>query len=93
MKQITPVQIWKNGEQFEASILNAQISFDNLETACSFFYTLQSGGEGTEAMPIIVGQTLASGEIVLNGDAYLEWDGSNDYAYNFIANKLNLTIV
>lgn len=93
MRQIEPIQLWKNGEQFEANTLNAIIVNDNLETACTFYYSLLSSGAGTEAMPIIYGQTLAEGNISLDGEAYLEWDGSNQDAYTYIANKLNLTIL
>jgi hypothetical protein len=92
MKQIEAVNIWKNGESQEANILVASIEYDNLQSACSFFYQLRSSVEGTEDMPLIIGQELTSGSVSLSGDAYLEWDGSNDYAYNYIANKLNLTI-
>jgi len=92
MKQIEAVNIWKNGESQKANILVASIEYDNLQTSCSFFYQLRSSVEGTEEMPLIIGQELTSGSISLSGDEYLEWDGSNDYAYDYIANKLNLTI-
>ena len=93
MKKIEPVQVWKNGEQLEASLLNAIIVNDNLETACTFYYQLLTGGQGTEAMPISVGQSVAEGNISLSGEEYLEWNGSNDYAFDYIAEKLNLTLV
>lgn len=93
MKQIKPVQIWKNGEQFEAIYLNAYIINDNLQSFCSFYYQLCSSGQGTEAMPIVMGQMLTEGNIPLDGENYLAWDGSNDYAFSYIAEKLNLTLV
>ena len=93
MKKIEAVQIWKNGEQLEATLLNAIIVNDNLETACTFYYQLMTGGQGTEAMPISVGQSVAEGNISLSGEDYLAWNGSNDYAYDYIAEKLNLTLV
>jgi hypothetical protein len=93
MKKIEAVNVWKNGESQEANLLVASIQYDNLQNSCSFLYQLCSSGEGTEEMPLIIGQELASGNINLDGDAYLEWDGSNDYAYDYIANKLNLTIL
>jgi hypothetical protein len=52
-----------------------------------------TGGQGTEAMPISVGQSVAEGNISLSGEDYLAWNGSNDYAYEYIAEKLNLTLV
>jgi hypothetical protein len=93
MKKIQPVTAWKNGEQLEASLLNATIVNDNLESACTFYYQLLTGGDGTEAMPIAVGQSVAEGNISLIGEEYLEWNGSNDYAYDYIAEKLNLTLI
>jgi len=93
MKQIEPVQVWKNGERLEASLLNAIIVNDNLESACTFYYQLMTGGQGTEAMPISVGQSVAEGNISLSGEDYLEWSGDNNYAYEYIAEKLNLTLV
>ena len=93
MKSIEPVTIWKNGESQEANLLNAYIINDNLATSCSFFYQLCSSGEGTEAMPLVVGQTLAEGNVTMYGDDYLAWDNSNEAAYVYIAEKLNLTLI
>jgi hypothetical protein len=93
MRKIEPITAWKNGEQLEANILNAYIINDNLATSCSFYYSLNTSGEGTEAMPLVLGQVVADGNITLDGENYLAWDGSNDYAFSYIAEKLNLTLV
>ena len=93
MKQIEPIGIWKNGESQEANLLNAYIINDNLETSCTFYYQLCSSGEGTESMPLVIGQTLADGNITMSGEDYINWDDSNDAAYAYIAEKLNLTII
>lgn len=93
MKQIEPIGIWKNGESFEANLLNAYIINDNLATSCTFYYQLCSSGEGTEALPLVIGQTLADGNVTMSGEDYLNWDNSNDQAYSYIAEKLNLTII
>lgn len=93
MKQIESVIIWKNGESQEANLLNAYIINDNLSTYCTFYYQLCSSGEGTEAMPLVIGQTLAEGNVTMSGEDYLNWDDSNDAAYAYIAEKLNLTII
>ena len=93
MKKIEPITIWKNGESQEANLLNAIIINDNLESSCSFYYSLCSSGEGTEAMPLVIGQTLAEGNITMNGQDYLDWDNSNDAAYFYIAEKLNLILI
>jgi hypothetical protein len=93
MKKIQPITIWKNGESQEANLLNAYIINDNLATACSFYYSLCSSGEGTEAYPLVIGQSLAEGNITMSGDTYLNWDGSNETGYAYIAEKLNLTLI
>jgi hypothetical protein len=93
MKSIKPVTIWKNGESQEANLLNAYIINDNLQTSCSFYYSLNASGEGTEAMPLVIGQTLADGNIQMSGDDYLAWDGDNNFAFSYIAEKLNLTLI
>jgi hypothetical protein len=93
MKPIEPITIWKNGESQEANLLNAYIINDNLQSSCSFYYSLNASGEGTEAMPLVIGQTLADGNVTMDGENYLAWDGDNDYAFTYIAEKLNLTLI
>ena len=93
MRKIEPVTAWKKGEQLEANLLNAYIINDNLQSSCSFYYSLCASGEGTEAMPLVIGQTLAEGNITMDGDNYLSWDGTNIEAYFYISQKLNLTLI
>jgi hypothetical protein len=89
MKPIQPITIWKNGESQEANLLNAYIINDNLESSCTFYYQLCSSGE----QPDTIGQSLAEGNVVMSGEDYLAWDGDNNYAFTYIAEKLNLTIL
>jgi hypothetical protein len=93
MKKIQPVTAWKNGEQLEANLLNAIIINDNLQSYCFFYYSLCASGEGTEAMPLILGEVIAEGKITMDGENYLAWNGDNDFAYTYIAEKLNLTLI
>ncbi len=93
MKSIEPITAWKNGEQLEANLLNAYIINDNLESSCSFYYSLNTSGDGTEAMPLVLGQVVAEGNITMSGEDYLAWDNSNEQAYEYIAEKLNLTLI
>lgn len=89
MKPIQPVTIWKNGESQEANLLNAYIINDNLETSCTFYYQLCSSGE----QPDTIGQSLAEGNVSMSGEDYLGWTGDNDYAFSYIAEQLNLTLI
>lgn len=93
MKSIEPITIWKNGESQEANLLNAYIINDNLATSCSFYYSLNASGKGTEAYPLFIGQTLAEGNVTMDGETYLAWDGDNNFAFSYIAEKLNLTLI
>lgn len=93
MKKIEPITAWKNGEQLEANLLNAYIINDNLESSCSFYYSLNTSGDGTEAMPLVLGQVVAEGNITMSGQDYIDWDNSNEAAYEYIAEKLNLTLI
>lgn len=89
MKPIEPIQIWKNGESQEANLLVAYIINDNLESSCTFYYQLCSSGE----QPDTIGQSLAEGNVSMSGEDYLVWDGDNNYAYTYIAQQLNLTLI
>ena len=93
MRKIEAVQAWKNGEQLEANLLNAIIINDNLQSSCSFYYSLNTSGDGTEANPLILGQLVAEGNLTMDGEQYLAWGGSNDIAFSYIAEKLNLTLI
>ena len=93
MRKIKPIQVWKNGEQLEANLLNAYIARDNMENFAEFNYSLNTSGEGTEAMPLVLGQVVAEGNLTMDGEQYLAWGGENDYAFTYIAEKLNLTLI
>jgi hypothetical protein len=93
MKQIEPITIWKNGESQAANILNAYIINDNLESSCTFYYQLCSSSEPTEETPLVIGQTLADGNVTMSGENYLLWNGDNNDAYSYIAAELNLTLI
>jgi hypothetical protein len=93
MKQIETIKIWKNGESQEANVLNAYIINDNLATSCSFYYQLCCSGEPTEETPLVIGQTLADGNVTMDGENYLLWNGDNNDAYSYIAAELNLTLL
>jgi hypothetical protein len=92
MKQIQPVSIWKNGQSLTASILDAIIINDNLSSSCTFYWMLKEAGQGGEDGPA-VGETLADGNCNMTGEHYDDWDGSNDYAFEYIAAQINVTIL
>jgi hypothetical protein len=82
MKQIETIQIWDNGQTKEAIKLNAHAVNVNLGKSAVFYYSLLSESN----------ETLAQGNITMDGDAYQAWD-NDDIAWSFIAGKLNLVII
>ena len=81
MKTIEPISIWDKGTVQEAIILNAYCINDNLSTSASFYYSLLSNSM----------QQLAQGNLSMSGEVYDAWQ-TNDYAYDWVAEQLNLTI-
>jgi hypothetical protein len=81
MKTIEPVQIWDNGQVLEATILNAYCINDNLSTSGTFYYSLLSSSS----------QQLTQGNLTMTGEEYQAWQ-TNEYAYDWVAAQLNLTI-
>ena len=88
MKNIAPITIWKNGFTKTASVLDARIINDDLSTSCMFYYELKEASIEDQE-----GQVLANGNVTLSGEDYLNWDDSNDSAYQYIANQINVTIL
>jgi len=100
MKTITPVNIWHDGTSKEVSILEVASSYDDLKSYASFAYRLMQEIEAPAPNPAPEGftpipmyQTIMSGNVYMGGADYENWDDSNDGAYEYVADKLNLTIV
>jgi hypothetical protein len=87
MRNIEPITIWKNGESKVANTLDAYIVNDNLQSMCIFYWIVLYTDEDTK------GEALEQGNVTLDGELYQNWDGSNDSAFAFIAQQLNLTLI
>jgi hypothetical protein len=83
--QIQPVSIWNNGQSKQASELDARIIYDDLATSCTFYYELKEVLEEGSSV-------LSVGNVSMDSEDYQNWDNSNEQAYVYIADKLNLTI-
>lgn len=82
MKVIQPITIWYEGGNKTAVYFTVTCSFDNLSTFANFTYQL-----------ITVDRiVLQSGQLDMQGQAYADWQ-TNEYAYNWAASQLNITIV
>jgi hypothetical protein len=86
MKEIQPISIWYNGQMVQATIFNLNSISDNLSTTATFFYQLFSA-ENIQ---------LAQGNLTMDGfdyEAYSTSPDSNAYAYQWGAEKLNITLI
>jgi hypothetical protein len=82
MKVIQPVNIWQNGENLEATLLNASNVQDNLDTSATFQYSLLDSNQNA----------LSQGSLTMGGQDYIAYS-TNTYAWDWIASTLKLTIV
>jgi len=92
MREIQQIQIWKNGEVKTASILDAQIISDNLQSNCSFYWMLKEADTVVEEQTIS-GAVLADGNANLSGEDYDNWDGNNNYAFEYIAQQIKVVLL
>jgi len=86
MKQIQPVSIWYNGQMVQATIINMTSISDNLSTQATFFYALY----------VDANFQVYNGNLTMEGADYITYSSSidsNDYAYQWGATQLNLTLV
>lgn len=86
MKNIQPINVWKDGETKQATALTLFITFDNLETEAVFEYHLSDADSNS----------LVKGSFTIEGDNYQLWGQSldaNTDAYNYAASLLNLSFV
>lgn len=85
MKNIEPLDIWSDGETKTAVCIRLYISYDDLATRAAFQYALCD----------IDGVTIYEGQILIEGQTYLDWGSSgdsNNEAYIIAATQLNLTL-
>jgi hypothetical protein len=92
MRQIEPIEILLNEEVKIASILDAQIISDDLDSSCLFYWMLKEADIIVEDQ-VGSGLILSDGNITISGQDYINWDGSNDFAFNYIATELNVVLL
>jgi len=86
MKQIEPISIWYNGQMIAAILFNMTSTNDNLVDSATFNYALYVNTEFQ----------VASGVLTMSGTDYSTYSSSttaNDYAYQWGATQLNITLV
>ena len=83
MKQISPIQSWINGKSVTATIFNMYVIGGVLGSSASFYYSLLDSDLAN----------VAQGNLTMSGDAYLAWGNDDEYAWEYAAKELNLTII
>ena len=83
MKQITAIQSWINGKSVTATIFNMYVIGGVLGSSASFYYSLLDSDLAN----------VAQGNLTMSGDAYLAWGNDDEYAWEYAAKELNLTII
>jgi hypothetical protein len=87
MKVIQPINIWNNGIQNQAVYFDLVCKNDNLADSATFYYYLYSAT--MELLASVGGNQPA---LVMKGLVYDGWE-TNEYAYDWGANQLNITII
>ena len=86
MKTIEPVSIWDTGILQEATILDAYATNVSLGNSATFSYLLYKPSDVALML-----NRLTYGDLTMSGEAYAKWT-IDSYAWDWIAEQLNLTI-
>lgn len=90
MKEIQPKQIWYNGSEYMATVINYYGTWDNHINQCMYFFALYTG---------TIDQTeleLVRGNLTMDNPDYSELNTSPDgnaYVEQWIESKLGITII
>jgi hypothetical protein len=93
MAQIQPVQIWYQGEQREATILNVYTNFSNNKDSANLQYQLI---ELIVTPDLQNSNVLNIGYLTISGFDYEAWNTSPDgdsFIYQWVATQLNLVLI
>lgn len=94
MHNIENEKLWVNGVIETANIFDLVLISDDLFSRAQFYYKLGSC-ENIDAEELSV-NWLVDGNIVMTGENYIAWNNVptvNQWAYNWAASELNLTII
>jgi hypothetical protein len=82
MKTIESIPTWVKGQAVTATIFNLRPIGGELFQSASFYYALLDSD-------LVV---TADGNLSLTGEEYQAWNNSDNYPYEWAAEKLNLVI-
>ncbi len=84
MKKIQSLNgFWLNGAFVAAEYFKIRIIYDDLETIANFYYEFLSENK------IVLGK----GNFEVTGEDYQNWDGSNEFVWDFAVSKYALILV
>ena len=83
MRKIKTTKIWSNGIFQDATQLDLSIVNDNLINNVFFSYKLKNDNN----------ENLIEGSLNMDSDDYKKWTGSNEEAFIWVAEKLNLELL
>ena len=86
MKEIQPISIWYNGQIVQATIFNLTSINDNLLDSAIFYWQLFDSAK----------IQISQGNLTMGEPDYTNYSSnldSNEYAYQWGATQLNLTLV
>lgn len=86
MIKIKQFKIWINGKLTPVDYLYILCNSDNLKDNATFYYALYNEIDST------IGNKIAEGNITMTGTDYEGFD-SNEYAVNWVASQLKITIL
>ena len=96
MKQIVDTTVWFNGNEEIAQFIKVT-GQDNYENSAVNYWAIFSGI--LDANNVLISSIqLASGNITIDGQNYINWGNEpaqsvNVWIYNWVAEQLNLTII
>lgn len=83
------VSIWKDGKVQKANEFIMRSVSDDLKSAATFYYELRVK-ETTVGDVVTPGQSLAEGNLTMEGVDYSSWDGSNTTVFDWALKQLNI---
>lgn len=97
MKQIQPITIWINGEEKIAEYISVTGVYDNNASEAKEFWQLYTKIVDEQGVAE-TGEQIAQGNISIQGQDYINWGDQpamnvNEWIYDWVAQKINATII
>jgi len=86
MIKIKQFKIWINGNLTPVDYLYTLCNCDNLKDTATFYYALYNEIDNK------IGNKIAEGNLTMTGTDYEGFD-SNEFAFNWVASQLKITIL